>query len=144
MEEHPGREFQERTKYRPETIGGHRLDWDAKPPGFKTYPGARVTTLPAPDLRRPAPSIWDTVLRRRSVRSFSDEPLSLEDLSHLLWASSGATRAAPNFLYRAAPSAGDLQAKLTQLCDNADLRSRIAQEAYKTITCPWLNSGWHA
>lgn len=108
MEEHPGREFQERTKYRPETIGGHRLDWDAKPPGFKTYPGARVTTLPAPDLRRPAPSIWDTVLRRRSVRSFSDEPLSLEDLSHLLWASSGATRAAPNFLYRAAPSAGGL------------------------------------
>jgi SagB-type dehydrogenase family enzyme len=42
------------------------------------------------------------------VRSFSDEPLSLDDLSHLLWASGGATRVAPNFLYRAAPSAGGL------------------------------------
>lgn len=48
-----------------------------------------------------------------------------------------------NALMFDASSAGDLQAKLTQLCDNADLRSRIAQEAYKTITCQeltWLGN----
>jgi SagB-type dehydrogenase family enzyme len=108
MGEHPGREFQEQTKYLPETIAGRRLDWDAKPAGFKTYPGATTISLPDPDPRRPAPSLWDSVLRRRSVRSFSDETLSLDELSHLLWASAGATRVAPNFLYRAAPSAGGL------------------------------------
>lgn len=108
MSEHPGRDFQRATRYTPESIGGRTLDWSAKPPSLKSYPGAMTLPLPDPDPRRPAPPLWDTVLRRRSVRSFSDEPLTLDELSHLLWASAGVTRIAPNHLYRAAPSAGGL------------------------------------
>ncbi len=108
MGEHPGREFQRATKYTPATVGGHRLDWDSKPPSIKSYPGAATVHLPDPDPRRQAPPLWDTILRRRSVRSFSNEAISLDELSHLLWASAGITRIAPNHLYRAAPSAGGL------------------------------------
>ena len=108
MGEHPGREFQQATRYTPETVGGHRLDWNAKPPSIKSYPGAATVGLPDPDPRRQAPPLWDTILRRRSLRAFSNEALSLDELSHLLWASAGITRIAPNHLYRAAPSAGGL------------------------------------
>jgi len=106
--EHTGQDFQRATRYTPESIGDHRLDWSTRPSSIKTYPGAPTVRLPDPDPRRQAPPLWDTILRRRSVRSFSNESLSLDELSYLLWASAGITRIAPNHLYRAAPSAGGL------------------------------------
>lgn len=54
----------------------------------------------------------------RSVRQFSDEPLSLEDLSRLLWAGCAVTHVAANQLYRAAPSAGALYPIETYLAAN--------------------------
>lgn len=108
MGEYPGRDFHRATRHTPESVRGHRLDWSLKPSSFKTYPGVPTIRLPNPDPGRQAPTLWDTILRRRSVRSFSKEGLSLDELSHLLWASAGITRVAPNHLYRAAPSAGGL------------------------------------
>lgn len=117
----PGQDFQAATRYEPHSIGGHGLDWDTRPSTFKTYPEAEVVPLPPPTTDAPpggadqaatdpgpTPSFWDTVLGRRSVRAFSDAPLTLDELSRLLWASAGVTRIAPNHLYRAAPSAGGL------------------------------------
>ncbi|MGQ9479268.1 MAG: SagB/ThcOx family dehydrogenase [Thermoproteota archaeon] len=49
-------------------------------------------------------SVEEAIRRRRSIRSYADKPLSLQDVSQLMWAAQGITDPAGNF--RAAPSAG--------------------------------------
>jgi SagB-type dehydrogenase family enzyme len=51
-------------------------------------------------------SVEEAILNRRSVRSYTDKPLSLEEISQLLWAAQGITDEKRKF--RAAPSAGAL------------------------------------
>jgi SagB-type dehydrogenase family enzyme len=108
-----GERFQRETRYTLEGLSGHRLDWANRPPGFKIYRDAPLTALPPPfegppDRPDASGGFWAAVARRRSVRQFSPDPLSLLSLSRLLWASAAVTRVAPNHLYRAAPSAGGL------------------------------------
>ncbi|MHC1728291.1 MAG: SagB/ThcOx family dehydrogenase [Syntrophobacteraceae bacterium] len=50
-------------------------------------------------------SIESALLARRSIRSFKDEPLTVSDVSQLLWAAQGVTRRGG---YRTCPSAGAL------------------------------------
>jgi len=50
-------------------------------------------------------SVEKTLLERRSVREYSDEPLSLDEISQLLWAAQGITNTRG---FRTAPSAGAL------------------------------------
>ena len=59
-------------------------------------------SLPAPRLEGEM-SLEEAIANRRSVREFTEEPLSLEEISQLLWAAQGITD--PRGL-RAAPSAG--------------------------------------
>ena len=65
---------------------------------------AEVLELPAPHPRSDL-SFEEVLAARRSVREFSDEPLTNQDLSQLLWAAQGMT--AP-WGGRTAPSAGAL------------------------------------
>lgn len=51
-------------------------------------------------------SVEEAILNRRSIRSYSDEPLKLEEISQLLWSAQGITDEKRNL--RAAPSAGAL------------------------------------
>lgn len=51
-------------------------------------------------------SLDEAILRRRSVRQFDDFPLTIQQLSNLLWAGSGITGCLPGAKLRAAPSAG--------------------------------------
>ncbi len=50
-------------------------------------------------------SVEKALLQRRSVRSYADEPLTLAEVSHLLWAAQGITSPSGG---RTAPSAGAL------------------------------------
>jgi len=59
--------------------------------------------LPEPRIYRDV-SLEEAILKRRSIREYSEEPLRLEDLSQILWAAQGITE--PNRMFRAAPSAG--------------------------------------
>lgn len=59
--------------------------------------------LPAP-LRKGSLSLEEAIARRRSVRSFSPEPVTLSQLSQLLWATQGKSDKRGG--YRTVPSAG--------------------------------------
>ena len=75
-------------------------------------PGARTVDLPAPAATAGAAPLAQAIASRRSVRRFADEPLTLAELSFLLWATQGVTGsirdAAGNVTHqlRAAPSGG--------------------------------------
>ena len=78
---------------------------------------AKPVAIPMPSLERgavirlPEPrydsdvSIEQTLLQRRSIRSYTGEPLTLEEVSQLLWAAQGITDPRG---FRTAPSAGAL------------------------------------
>jgi SagB-type dehydrogenase family enzyme len=51
---------------------------------------------------------WGVLKNRRSIRNFSEEPITKAELSQLLWASTGVTGKSMGHKLRAAPSAGAL------------------------------------
>ena len=67
-------------------------------------PPPQEMALPEPRLQGEL-SLEETLVRRRSVRSFTEEELSLEEISQLLWAAQGLTA---DWGGRTAPSAGAL------------------------------------
>lgn len=88
------------------TAGG--CPWrEASPPEppvdpHNSDPGADVQ-LPAPDVKGGL-TVEAALQARRSRRSFSEDPLSLQEVSQLLWAAQGVTDSQRGF--RTAPSAG--------------------------------------
>ena len=66
---------------------------------------ANVITLPEPRYDSDV-SIEQSLLKRRSTRSYTGEPITLQELSQLLWAAQGITDSGRGF--RTAPSAGAL------------------------------------
>jgi len=73
-----------------------------KPSGFKPQ-GADGFVEPPPPETVGTVSVEEAI-ERRSIRSYTSDPLSLRDVSQLLWAAQGITDPARNL--RAAPSAG--------------------------------------
>ncbi len=65
---------------------------------------AEVIKLPEPQYDSDV-SLEQSLLERRSIRSYTGEPLTLQELSQLLWAAQGLTDPRG---FRAAPSAGGL------------------------------------
>lgn len=71
-------------------------------------------------------SIEEAIEGRRSRREYSDEPLSLNEISQLCWAAQGITEERDNF--RAAPSAGALYPiELFVISGNSDLEPGVYQ-----------------
>jgi SagB-type dehydrogenase family enzyme len=112
-----GDKFQRETKYSRERFLGGKIDWATKPDACKNYPSAEVIKLPQ-KLSRKALDLIEALKIRRSVRSYSPEPLTLADLSFLLWASNGVQRKAGGFAFHTAPSAGALYPIETYLVAN--------------------------
>ncbi|RLC70773.1 MAG: nitroreductase [Chloroflexi bacterium] len=73
----------------------------ASEPSPSPQPSVEVR-LPSPELKGKV-SVEEALLKRRSVRDYRDEPLTLEEVSQLLWAAQGITDPRG---FRAAPSAG--------------------------------------
>jgi SagB-type dehydrogenase family enzyme len=75
---------------------------------YKTYQNAlsRIT-LPEPQFSNEI-SFWDTIKNRHTTRAFSNKPLSMMELTLLLFGTSGLTRKFPKFAFRTVPSAGAL------------------------------------
>jgi SagB-type dehydrogenase family enzyme len=127
MVENVGRAFQRATSYRRNSsdLEGRNLDWRTRPPTYKFYGYAPVISLPSPapaPEEPPLPDLLTCVAQRRSLRSFGAAPLTILELSRLLWASAGITA---KFItpqgqefYRAAPTAGALYPIETYLVVN--------------------------
>lgn len=82
--------------------GGITFIKPAPPPEISEVVG-EVIKLPPPKLEGTM-SVEEAIAKRRSIREYTGEPLTLQDVSQLLWAAQGITD--PIRKFRAAPSAG--------------------------------------
>lgn len=137
-----GDEFQQQTKYQPGRIPMDRLWLGIKPSLYKEYPKANKIELPSFE---PDESInLDKVLNeRKSVRDFKDEPISIEQLSYLLRASTGIQRIENGFEFRTAPSAGGLYPIETYVIANnvSELQAGIYHYCIRTHKLDQLQLG---
>jgi len=117
MEDEHGRRFQDRSRYDRDRMEPHFLDWESRPSVYKDYPGSLAVELPEPSFGGPV-DLGSVISRRRSVRTFARRPVTLQQLSTMLWASAGVTKRTPDFAFRAAPSAGGLYPIETYLVVN--------------------------
>ncbi len=107
MSEGIGDFFQKETKYARDHLPGGALDWSARPDLYKKYSKKDTIALHIPE-NPPQTTLHSTLEKRKSVRTFTDTPLTKEQLSYLLWASTGIQRREGGHEYRTAPSAGGL------------------------------------
>lgn len=112
-----GPRYQQATMYVREEMAGRGRS--ARPaPTYKQYEDAlRELALPAPD-KAAGPDLWATIANRRSQRDFTTDPLTLPQLSQLLWATTGVTASQGSYSFRAAASAGALYPNETYLFVN--------------------------
>jgi SagB-type dehydrogenase family enzyme len=137
-----GDEFQKDTKHSRDRLLGGYLDWANKPDTYKKYPSARMIQL---SLKFPTQSlpIVEVLRKRRSTRSFSPKPLSMDDLSFLLWASTGIQRREQGYEFRTAPSAGALYPIETYLVVNnvENMEKALCHYNIETHSLEKLKSG---
>jgi SagB-type dehydrogenase family enzyme len=102
-----GRRYLRETRYNRDSL---RESGTAYPraPQYKEYPEALERLVLTPPAGLPSQDLWACLEARRSLRQYQERPLSLEELTALLWATQGVTLASPHFLLRASPSAGAL------------------------------------
>ena len=112
-----GDQFQRETKYHRGRMPGTAPDWSTQPELCKHYPNAKRVDLPSPEPFNDRP-LHDSLRSRKSIRHFTDVPLSNQLLSYLLWASTGISRTQHGYEFRTAPSAGALYPIETYLCIN--------------------------
>ncbi len=102
-----GERFQQETKYDRWRMPEHSIDWGKKPLAHKEYLDARRIALDRPKLTGDM-GLFESILRRKSLRRVVDVALSMAAISCSLWASSGIQRKEMGFEFRTAPSAGAL------------------------------------
>ncbi len=137
-----GDEFQENTKHSRERLLGGYLDWSNKPETYKNYSSAKIISL-SRDFPAESLSVVEVLKRRRSMRSFSSKALSVDDLSFLLWASTGVQGRERGYEFRTVPSAGALYPVETYLVVNnvEDLEKALYHYSIKAHALEELKSG---
>ncbi|MHB8926402.1 MAG: SagB/ThcOx family dehydrogenase [Bacillota bacterium] len=103
-----GREFMEKTKYQHMGPSDQNQGLPQPPLEKPVDPSRRLIDLPAPDGVTVRPiDLTEAIRRRVSLRRFADQPLTLGELSYLLWATQGVKQVTirPATL-RTVPSAG--------------------------------------
>ena len=103
-----GQRFMEMTRYEHVSVSDQFLRVQA-PPLEKPYPpDGKFTNLPGPDeISVPPLDLRRAIEGRRSIRRYSREPLSIEELAYLLWCTQGITHVQePYYTFRNVPSAG--------------------------------------
>ena len=137
-----GDDFQIETKYVRNKMRGGRLNWSNKPETYKSYPSSRTIQLSS-QVQEPKACLSGVLAKRKSIRSFSNEPLSTADLAFLLWASTGIQRTEHSYEFRTAPSAGALYPTETYIVANnvEDLERGIYHYNIQNHTLEELRTG---
>ncbi|MEN8188996.1 MAG: SagB/ThcOx family dehydrogenase [Thermodesulfobacteriota bacterium] len=107
LTETSGVRYLESTRFMRRDIKDYQREAIAETDPFKTYPGAKTTSLPRS---------WDLIeseivpllQNRRSLRKYSENAIDLTELAFMLWASQGITAQAGNYFFRTSPSGGAL------------------------------------
>lgn len=86
---------------------GTVANWGTQPPLYKTYPAAPQIVLPTPRLTGGL-STEEAIQRRRSARAYSGTPMTLDELSRVLFAMGGINGERWGNRLRTAPSSGAL------------------------------------
>lgn len=103
-----GKEFMEKTKYKYLDKSDQVKGLPQPPLALPPVEDKPVHRLPDPrEAPRRAVDLWDSINNRVSVRAYSEEQLSLEELSYLLWCTQGVKEATDRpATLRTVPSAG--------------------------------------
>lgn len=117
---HIGVVFAQETLTEPTTVA-QEINRDVVP--------AIIITLPSPDFN--GKTVEQAIRERRSVRSFASEPVTLKQVSQLLFAAQGITRQQGAMELRSAPSAGALYPMETYLV--ADRVEGLEPGVYKYL-----------
>jgi len=106
--ENVGDAFQSLTKYDRGELPKGGLDMAARPEHYKVYKTPiSALDLPVPE-HKGGGALWELMAKRRTRRTYKLEPLTLAELSQLLWAANGKTKEGRDAVLRSAPSAGAL------------------------------------
>ncbi len=89
------------------SLVGNLVRWGEPASPFKEYPEAPFIPLPRPEPLGKM-SVEEALEKRRSIRDYAPEPISLEELSLLLHLADGITLWRYGIGFRTAPSAGSL------------------------------------
>jgi SagB-type dehydrogenase family enzyme len=114
-----GKEFMEKTKF--QYLDSSDQSRNLPQPELEAeYDTSRtVMDLPAPEnIKIRSFDLRQAIEGRRSIRSYSKEPLTIEELSYLLWVTQGVVQVAPGATFRNVPSAGARHAFETYLLIN--------------------------
>ncbi len=119
MTEHIGCKFMMETQLKKISLSD-QMKGIEQPPQTKGMGGKEQTVfLPDPeDLEFKDKSLFATIRDRRSLRKYSDEPLTLPELTFLLWTTQGVVRDMGRATLRTVPSAGARHALETYLLVN--------------------------
>lgn len=115
-----GRMFMEQTRYEHLTRSD-QMEGVSAPPLEKSADeyGVCTTLPPVSHLDLPPVDLRDAIGTRRSIRRYLRSPLTLDELTYLLWATQGVEEVQdPYFTLRTVPSAGGRHAFETYLCIN--------------------------
>ncbi|OPY31856.1 MAG: Nitroreductase family protein [Methanomassiliicoccales archaeon PtaU1.Bin124] len=115
VDEDLGERFWNGTKDRRDKDDGS-LDWDSRPETYKEYPGMERLQLPPPGPM--AMPLGEAMARRQSVRTYSSEMLTKQEISDLVYCVSGINRRERGRELRNVPSAGALYPIETYICVN--------------------------
>jgi SagB-type dehydrogenase family enzyme len=121
MQNNSGQEFMIKTRYRNLSPSPQNSGTLPQPPLELPLPeGAPLIALPRPaEFNVPAMDLRAAIEARRTIRAYSETPLSLEELSYLLWVSQGVKRISSRpSTARTVPSAGARHAFETYLLVN--------------------------
>jgi SagB-type dehydrogenase family enzyme len=112
-----GYQYLRETVYDRKTIKQVKRPAIAQVDTFKKYPDAKKVELPRNWNLKEA-RITPLLQNRRSLRNYVMEPLKLEELAFMLWASQGITATSGDYSFRTTPSGGALYPVETYLSIN--------------------------